>query len=492
MRFNSLYEILIHYSGLQPDAPALRYDGKCWTYAQLLDEVSVRAEKYRTSGRTCLAVLSDGSAECVMNIFAANHAGLQIVMLDETLPEELLAALLRYSDADSLWTADEELAVILDPALKTSASDPDKKTRLAECSDRILFFTSGTTSRSKAVVLTGKSLCSSAWNGSQMLPLAPGTGSRSAGEDPADTPAFGDTLLCSLPLAHVFGFVCGLLWGLSCGACVALGRGARHYTDDHAFYKPTAVSLVPSLLAFLLKAKTFGPELKNILIGAGDCPQQLIDAVKATGIAVSFGYGLTETSSGVAISVGGDPYAMDICPDDTITIAPDGEVLIHAPTCIMQGYYKDPAATAEVLKDGVLYSGDLGYLDENGRLHITGRKKDMLVLPDGTKIFLPEYEADLASVLGHTEFAVDLNAGRPVMIVCEDGNDKENGPSGGSDAGSARGSLRSELLKKIRPVMEKLPRGQQITDIIVTEGPLPRTATGKLKRWEIRQKANLK
>ena len=494
MRFNSLCEILDHYSRLQPNAAAIIYDDRKWSFCELAAEVSARADVFRQSGKTCLAVLSDSSADCVMNIFAANQAGLQVVMLDETLPEDLLDALLRYSDTDMLWTADEELAVILKTALENTIPKdiPEKYSpdalfveaagaiaQPSDTADRILFFTSGTTSRSKAVVLTGKSLCSSAWNGSQMLPLVP-----------------GDTLLCCLPLAHVFGFVCGLLWGLSCGACVALGRGSRHYIDDYAFYKPSAVSLVPSLLAFLLKAKAFGPELKNILIGAGDCPQHLIDAVKATGIAVSFGYGLTETSSGVAISTGGDPYAMDICPDDTITIAPDGEVLIQAPTCIMQGYYKDPVSTAEVLKDSVLYSGDLGFIDENGRLHITGRKKDMLVMPDGTKIFLPEYEADLAAVLGHTEFAVDLNAGRPVLIVCKEpfGKAEETASDlyAEPDAKSHTEVFRSEILKNIRPVMEKLPRGQQITDIIFTEGPLPRTATGKLKRWEIRQKASLK
>ena len=121
------------------------------------------------------------------------------------------------------------------------------------------------------------------------------------------------------------------------------------------------------------------------------------------GLRVSFGYGLTETSSGVAISVKGDPYAMEVCPDDTITIAEDGEILIEAPTCIMQGYYKRPDATREVLRGGVFHTGDLGMFDENGLLHITGRKKDMLVLPDGTKIFLPEYEAAIMQALGHTE-----------------------------------------------------------------------------------------
>ena len=190
--------------------------------------------------------------------------------------------------------------------------------------------------------------------------------------------------------------------------------------------------------------------------------------MKAAGIRVSFGYGLTETSSGVAISVRGDPFAMEICPDDTITLAEDGEILIQAPTCMMQGYYKRPEDTDAVLKDGVLYSGDLGRFDEDGRLHITGRKKDMLVLPDGTKLFLPEYEGAIMQALGHSELAVVLKNGRPALVWSGEGEAKE-------------------IEKQLRPLMAQQPRGRQIVSVYVTERPLPRTATGKIKRWELQQ-----
>ena len=446
MRFESFSQILEYYAEIQPGAPALRFGGSTWTFSELLADVKLRAEDLKATGKTCMAVLCDGSAECVIEIFAANDAGLQVAMLDAGLSDELLALLVRYTDADALWTSDEDLEELLTPCLGNGVSDG---------SDRMLFFTSGTTQSSKAVVLTGKSLCSSAWNGSQMLPLKS-----------------GDCLLCMLPLAHVFGFVCGLLWGLSCGACTALGQGARYYLSDFAIYRPTAVSVVPALLAYILKMNAINAELRTLLIGAGDCPPALIDASRAKGLSVSFGYGLTETSSGVAISTGGDLYAMDVCPDDRIEIAADGEILIDAPTCMMQGYYKDPDTTRDAFEGSLLKSGDLGFLDEQGRLHITGRKKDMLVLSDGTKIFLPEYEAELAKALPEGEFAVELKDGRPVLIWC----------------GAAS---KDELKKQMRPAMEKLPRGQQITDIITMAGPLPRTATGKIKRWELRQKAGL-
>ena len=445
MRFESFRELLSYWAAQTPDASALRYGERRCSFAGLWQAVQTRAEELKASGKTCLGVLSDGSLDCVVTIFAANLAGLQLVLLDESAPEPLLRALIAYTDIDTLW-GDEDLVEALSPCLTAGVADGAGK---------ILFFTSGTTERAKAVVLTDHSLCQSAYNGSAKLPLAP-----------------EDTLLCLLPLGHVFGFVCGLLWGLSCGACVALGRGARHYIDDCAYYKPTAVSVVPLLLGFLMQQRCMNEELGLILVGAGDCPPALLAAAAAQGKRISFGYGLTETSSGVAISVQGDPYAMEICPDDTISFAGDGEILVEAPTCVMQGYYKLPEATAAVLRGGVLHTGDLGYLDGDGKLHITGRKKDMLVLPDGTKIFLPEYEARLMKALGHTELAVTLRDSRPLLVY-----------SGEAD--------RAEVLEKLKPLMAELPRGQQLRDVLITGEPLPRTATGKIKRWELQQKVSM-
>ena len=442
IRFQSFTDLLSYWAGKSPERPALRYEDTCLSFQALWERVQRRAAELKNTGRTCLGLLSDGSLECMVEVFAASLAGLQLVMLDQSAPEATLRGLIAYTDVDLLW-GDPELCEELTPNLTSGVTDGAGK---------ILFFTSGTTERAKAVVLTDYSLCQSAWNGGEKLPLQP-----------------EDNLLCLLPLGHVFGFVCGVLWGLSCGACVSLGRGARHYVDDFDHYRPTAVSVVPLLLGFLLQQQCLNEELQLILVGAGDCPPRLLQGAAAKGIRVSFGYGLTETSSGVAISVGGDPYAMEVCPDDTVTIAEDGEVLIAAPTCMMQGYYKWPQYTEEVLRHGILSTGDLGRFDAEGKLHITGRKKDMLVLADGTKIFLPEYEAGIMKALGHTELAVVLRAGRPVLVY--------------SGAGE-----REALLQKLRYLMQDLPRGQQLTDVIVTQEPLPRTASGKIKRWELQQK----
>ena len=445
MRFTNFTQLLSWHAAQTPDSPALYREGlsgrEAVSYAQLEELVASRAAEYRSTGKTCLSVFTDGSAECVITIFAALRAGLQVVLLDDALSDDTAGQLLCYTDADLIWSADgqreQELSAFLTGGVRNGHG-------------KVLFFTSGTTERAKAVVLTEASLCSSAWNGSQMLPLRP-----------------EDTLLCMLPLCHVFGFVCGLLWGLSCGSAVALGRGARHYGDDCAYFRPTALSAVPALLGFLLQHDLLNQELRLLLIGAGSCPPALIEQTKSRGLHVSFGYGLTETSSGVAISTGGDPYAMDICPDDAITLAEDGEILVRSPTCMMQGYYKKEADTRAVLQDGVLYTGDLGRFDADGRLHITGRKKDILALPDGTKIFLPELEARLQAVLGTAELAVFLENNAPSLLLQGDA------------------AQESDLWEKLRPVMAELPRGQQIRRLYFTHQPMPRTATGKIKRWEI-------
>ena len=445
MRFSSLFQMLSFRASEHGSRTALFYEAggerAGLSYFELFDLVQRRANDLRASGKTSIGILTDGSLDCVITIMASIVSGLQTVLLDENTPDALLKGYIAYTDIDFLWSSDSELTREFSPYLTGGVKSGV---------GRVLFFTSGTTSRSKAVVLTDESLMSSAYNGGSLLPLE---------ED--------DVLLCQLPLNHVFGFVCGLLWGLSCGAAVALGRGARHYIDDCAFFAPTAISLVPLLLGFLLKHNSLNEELRLVLIGAGDCPPRLISACASMGLRVSFGYGLTETSSGVALSLGADPYAMTVCPDDEVIIAEDGEILISAPTCVMEGYYKMPDATREVLSGGILRTGDLGFIDGDGLLHVTGRKKEILVLSDGTKIFLPEYEGELAAVLPGRDFAVAEKGGAPYLVI----------KGGASD--------RAAILSSVRPVMELRPRGQQIRDIIFTPHPLPRTATGKIKRWEL-------
>lgn len=417
------------------------------SWADLASRVDMRAGELAGQKRACEAILADGSAECVVEVFAAVKAGLQVALVDPMMPNGVMEPLLQAVDADCVWAASErrreEIGQTLDPRMKPAYG-----------AHGVLFFTSGTTSFSKPVLLTDESLMSSAFNGASLMPLS---------QD--------DTLLCVLPLAHVFGFVCGLLWGLSCGATVALGRGARHYADDLKLFGPTAVSVVPKLLEFLVARDALNDELELVLVGASDCSDELLGVVRGRGIRASLGYGLTETSSGVALSTGDDFHAMTICPEDDVSIADDGEILVSAPTCIMQGYYRDGEKTAAALRDGVLHTGDKGFLDDDGLLHVEGRLKDVITLSGGTKVFLPEYEAAIISALGEGDIAVALIRGELVlvcgMLTCERSN--------------------REIMAAIEPAMMAFPPTSRVSAIVRFGHALPRTAAGDLERWKIQE-----
>lgn len=436
MRYNGFEDLLKRQAESLGDHVALIEEETAISYRQLYNKVASRRDELVEAGKTCMGIICETTIDCVVEIFACNLAGMQLVMLEKNLLQDTLQKMLPYGDVDILYPESDNLKDCLGQGVKGGKG-------------RILFFTSGTTSSSKAVVLTDQSLMSSAYNGYEKLPLDK-----------------EDTLLCILPLSHVFGFVCGLLWGLSSGAHVALGRGQRHYMDDCAFYKPTAISVVPMLLSFLVKYHLLNDELKLILIGAGDCSDALLEAAASSGRRVCFGYGLTETSSGVAISTSGNPRAMEPCIDDDIRIEEDGEISIRCDTCMMQGYYKDPDATEDVLRDGRLYTGDLGRMDEEGKLYILGRKKDILVFSNGTKIFLPEYEEMIANVLGDDPFAVCKKNDKPVLVLEKLETEKQK---------------IMDLLNDIPGI----PRGHRIHDILVLGHELPKTTNGKVKRWEI-------
>ena len=451
IRYKNFEDLINRMTASAPDKVALLYSPKgeevqAVTWAELAERVHVRADELAHRNRACEAILADGSCGCVVEVFAAVQAGLQVALVDPLMPNGVMEPLLRSVDADCAWSSNparqEEIEKTLAP-----------KSKPAYGAHGVLFFTSGTTSFSKAVVLTDESLMSSAFNGSSLLPLSP-----------------DDTLLCLLPLSHVFGFVCGLLWGLSCGATVALGRGPRYYASDFATFKPTTVSTVPKLLEFLVARGALNDELSLVLVGAADCADSLLDAVRSRGIRVSLGYGLTETSSGVALSIGDDFHAMTICPEDKVAIADDGEILVNAPTCIMQGYYRDEEKTAEAIREGILYTGDLGFFDENGLLHVKGRKKDVLMLPNGTKVFLPEYEAAVIDALKEHDVAVMLR-GSTLTLVC----------------GKLASKQAGEIMKAIEPAMATYPPGSRIGHIVHIGHALPRTAAGDIERWKLQK-----
>ena len=414
------------------------------TYPELADMIISEKHHVMAVNSEVEVIYDEGTPESLVSIFAHVMAGCDIIIADPMIPEE--------------FTERAAAAATAAKAAREAMRDGRGRVLGARGEGELLFFTSGTTSRSKIVRLTSQSFCTSAWSGQSMLPC---------GE--------GDVILSILPLSHVFGFVCSMLWGFAYGATIALGRGVRHMVDDTLFFRPTILPAVPTLMGALLRFNTINPELKVALIGAAPCSPEVTAALRAKGIDVYLGYGLTETSSGIAITQDLDePEALYPCPGASFHIEEDGEVTIATP-CMMQGYIG-----AEPMFDGDrFFTGDLGWFDEKGRLHLKGRKKDVLIMPDGTKVFCPEYEEDLAHKTGLPDLGITMRDGHAILIVGSLTDD----PAISED-------LRKKILKTVGEYNIDLSRSQQIYDVIVRAEALPRTATGKLKRYELQEQLN--
>lgn len=419
--------VAIRYAGEDDIVRDISYSG----FAEMIREETLRV-KAECSGVE--VVIAEQTPDSIISIFAHVISGCDIIVADPMVPEEITA---RASKAAEASKAARE-------AMPGGKGEGE-----------LLFFTSGTTSSSKIVRLTSQSFCTSAWSGQSML---------ACGED--------DVILSILPLAHVFGFVCSMLWGLAYGATIALGRGVRHLVDDALFFNPTILPAVPTLINAMLRFDALNPGLRVALIGAAPCTPEVTAALREKGIKVYLGYGLTETSSGIAITQDLDePEALYPCPGADFRIEEDGEVTIATP-CMMQGYIG-----AEPMFEGDrFFTGDLGWFDDKGRLHLKGRKKDVLLMADGTKIFCPEYEENLEHLTGLPDLGVTMKNGRAVLVAGSLSNDP-----------ATEADMRAKLLKTVGEYNRSLQRSQQIYDVIVRAEPLPRTATGKIKRYELQE-----
>ena len=443
-KFSSFEELVNDF--LSRDGIALRYTDEednihNMCYADLGARILSEVLHLKAECANVEVVTAEQTPESIISIFAHVISGCDIIVADPMVPEEITA---RASEAAEAAKAARE-----------AMRDGHGRVLGVRGEGELLLFTSGTTSRSKIVRLTSESFCTSAWSGQSML---------ACGE--------GDVILSILPLAHVFGFVCSMLWGLAYGATIALGRGVRHLVDDALFFDPTILPAVPTLINAMLKFDALNPGLKVALIGAAPCTPEVTAALKEKGIKVYLGYGLTETSSGIAITQDLDePEALYPCPGADFRIEEDGEVTIATP-CMMQGYIG-----AEPMFDGDrFFTGDLGWFDEKGRLHLKGRKKDVLLMADGTKIFCPEYEEDLERLTGLPDLGVSMRDGHAVLVAGSLSNDP-----------AIEADIRQKLLKTIGKYNKDLQRSQQIYDVIVRAESLPRTATGKIKRYELQE-----
>ena len=379
----------------------------------------------------------------------------------------------------------------------------------------IMLFTSGTTAMSKAVMLSHKNLVTNVMDIIQRFDLTD-----------------EDRFLSFLPLHHVFECTVGFLYPISIGGSIAFCEGVKHMAENIKEFEITAMISVPAVFdiiyrkvmktiekkgklanlekgkkvsQFLLKMKidlrkqlfkevheSLGPKLKLVVTGGAALDPETEKGFNDLGFDVEQGYGLTETAPVIAAetpkcrrlgSIGKKFPSVEVKIDD-----PDeegiGELMAKGPS-IMLGYYENEEATKSALEsDGWFHTGDLARIDKDGFIYISGRKKSVIVLNNGKNVFPEEIETLLNKVEGIKETFVfekkedDGDVKVCVEIVYDKELIKELYHIEGEE------NIKEFLWEKVKEVNKLMPKYKYVREMVITEEPLIKTTTLKIKRHE--------
>ena len=380
-----------------------------------------------------VALLGENSYSWIISYEAVVYGGQATVPLDKDMPLEEVQEKIKDSGSDLLLLSDtyqdyvepiskQGIRVILFSELDSLMQTADHADRLDDIIKPItgqtlasIVYTSGTTGKSKGVMLTHGNFASDIY-GSCSNVFLEGSG------------------FLLLPLHHTFGLVAAVLSAANYGKCVFINQSLRRITAELKLASPQHMFAVPLIVETLYKnvwktAKENGKDgLLRAMIRISNCLRkvgidlrrklfrQVIDGLGGKldlivsggaaindkyirgfddfGITVLNGYGITECAPVVAVNrnrmniVGSVGLPL---PCNEVRIASDGEIMVRGSN-VLQGYYHNEEATEACLKDGWFYTGDLGRLDEYGALHITGRKKNLIILSNGENISAEEIE----------------------------------------------------------------------------------------------------
>ncbi|HWV38930.1 MAG TPA: AMP-binding protein [Vulgatibacter sp.] len=371
-----------------------------------------------------------------------------------------------------------------------------------------LIFTSGTTGKPKGVMLTQRNFTS------LVSKLA---GAFDLGER--------DGLLSVLPLHHTFEFTAGLLVPLACGAEIAYLEELTGDSLEAAFAtgRITAMVGVPAVWQLLLRRiesqladkgleataqalqgavnnldtmrtaagkaiffpvhRKLGGRLRILISGGSAMPPEVYEAFQGMGFEIFEGYGLTEAAPVLTVQTKGHNRAGHVgkaLPGIEVRIdAPDadgvGEIVAKGPN-VMSGYWNDPEATAEVLVNGWLRTGDLGRLDEDGHLVIVGRRKDVIIDANGKNVYPDELEDLYAGCPEVKELSiVGLSDGGAEKVACLV-------VPIAPDEGRSAADIERAIQAHFREVGLRLPMWKRVKVLQFSRAELPRTATRKVKR----------
>ena len=378
----------------------------------------------------------------------------------------------------------------------------------------IMLFTSGTTSEAKAVMLSQKNIAENLMGITQVLDIS-----------------CEDRMLSFLPIHHVFECTAGFMLSLYLGMRTSFCDGARYLVQNMNEYETTFMVCVPAVYEVIYKnimkslekagkledikkaleltvnssmeekRKVFkeihqilGGHARFLVSGAAALDPEVEKGFRDFGFNLVQGYGLTEASPVVCVTTAARHKVGSIgeaLPNVEIKLDnPNeegiGELMAKGPN-VMMGYYENEEATKEtVTEDGWLHTGDLCKIDEDGFVFVAGRKKSVIVLKNGKNIFPEEMENLVNKIEGVKESFIYGNSAdddqKISKIFVEIVYDKEIM----KDAYKAetKDEVYKYLKEKIKIINSDMPMYKSIRGMVITEEPIIKTTTGKIKRYE--------
>ena len=475
-----------------PDRAALVAGGRAWTFAELDAEATRSSRRLAALGVLVHAVLRTGATLVPLNVrlrpaelaWQLGDAAPQAIVVDGRTAALLDAARRERAasgGAPTVVSLDGPGAEMVRGTRLDAVDEAEASPLLAHDPGAVLaiLYTSGTTGRPKGAMLTVGNFWWSAIGSALNL----GT-------------HVGDRWLACLPLFHVGGLSILLraaIYGIT--AVVHDGFDAAAVNRAVEDEGVTIVSVVGVMLQRMLDERgdrPYPPSLRCVLLGGGPAPRPLLERCARAGVPVVQTYGLTETTSQVATLAPEDALrrlgsaGRPLYPNELRIMAGDGrearpgeagEILVRGPV-VMAGYAGRPDDTARVLVDGWLHTGDVGHLAADGYLHVLDRRDDLIVT-GGENVYPAEVEAVLLAHPSVTEAAViglpDDVWGQCVVAVVRLAE-------GADPSDSTIVALHAHCREHLAGF--KVPR-----DVRVVAEPLPRTASGKLRRADVRRLA---
>ena len=460
------------------------------SYETFCQDVRRAARRFTRTGIP-VALLGETRYDWIVLYFAIVTSGNIVIPLDNTANIETLLSELDNAGCSNLFFTERYRSLVreLRDSCKRSLSllpaeirneeafpllhpdTPEEASRLTALykGASVVIYTSGTTSRPKGVLLTQWSIITDTVSAAKPLKYHP-------------------RVLSVLPLYHAYGMTCGILISLFQGCTVILSDDSRSLLQNIRSSRAETMPAVPAILKMIrdniAEAEndlSLLGNLRQIICGSAAISPDVYDFYNRNGICIQVGYGMSECSCVVSVNRIGARKGTTVGPPiDKCYVRikdPDpggrGEILISGDT-VMQGYLNAPDLTEQAFDGAYFRSGDIGYLDEDGHLCITGRSKNLLVMSNGKKVVPEELEGSISGMPHVKEVLVFLSGGNgereavAAEIYLNPGADPEQ--------------ARQEVLEAIDRLNRNLPIYKRVLKVFFRDREFEKTGTQKIVR----------